>query len=183
MEPGESLRLEYTVGVPDLMAIVERNADASLPKVSATRFALSAILGSLVAVFALLAMGANAWPVALAIGAGAALGMSLLLPGHVRRKVLARMARRLAEPANAPMLGPRTLAIDTAGMTLTSPTAELRYRWAALQKLVVTPGRLLLYVSGMQAHAIPLGSAEAAAVVASLRERAPWLAIEDDGVR
>ena len=180
MEPaGETLRIDYAIGLPDLLAVVERSAGTTLARNSLRRMLSAALMGSIAAAFAWLPSELGL-PFALGLGAATAIAWWWAMPWFVRRTVLARMATRLAEPANAPMLGPRTLVIDAQGLSISSETTELRYRWPALQRLVVARGRLFLGVSGMQSHVLPLAEADVPRVLARLRELAPEMPIVEE---
>ena len=182
MTDADALRVEYAVGLPDLLALVERNIDPVLTRrVSTTRLAITLVVGILVALFAVIAVGPADWWIALGIGAAVALVWWLVLPHDVQARALRRMEQRLQEPSNASMTGPRTLLIDAREFALIHPLADLHYRWAAIQRVVVTPGRLFVYVSGMQAHVLPLAGAEAASVIACVRKFAPTVPVVESG--
>jgi hypothetical protein len=179
MPETDTLRLDYVLQQDDLMAVVERSTSGALtPGVNLTWRAIAALLGCLVTLISLIIFGRSSWLLALALGAGTMLAWAAVLPPRgTRRRVMTRMAKRLQDPANASMLGRRRLELDALGFAISGENFDLHYRWAVLQKIVVTPQRLFLHVSAIQSHVIPLAASEASQVVQWIRAHAPMVAI------
>ena len=180
MADGAQLRVDYVVGIPDLLALVARNPDLDSKRLSVFRTANATVIGLLVAVFVLLAAGPERWWQALATGGFACVLWLLVLPHDVRGRALKRMDTRLRDPSNASMTGPRTLVVQAQGLDLSYEHVEARYHWPVLQRIVATPQRLFVYVSGMQAHVVPLAAADATRVLAAVRSHAPTLPIVEE---
>jgi hypothetical protein len=97
-------------------------------------------------------------------------------PRQARQIAVARVARKLTDPGNAFLLGPRTLELGAEGFAVRGPDSDLRYSWATLKRAVEMPDRILLYLTDISAHPLPLNAADAQSVMAAIRKYAPQAA-------
>jgi len=105
-------------------------------------------------------------------GAIVAAAVMIWSPRQARQMALKRVALRLTDPGNAFLLGPRTLELGVEGFAVRGPDSDLRYTWAALKRAVEMPDRILLYLSDISAHPLPLNAAETRSVMAAIRKYA-----------
>jgi hypothetical protein len=94
-------------------------------------------------------------------------------PTRVRELAVQRVGKRLGNPANAFLLGPRTLVLGAEGFAVVGEQSDLRYTWSALKRVIETRERLFLYFTDFTAHAPPLSGDNATRVLAAIRQYAP----------
>jgi hypothetical protein len=97
--------------------------------------------------------------------------MAIMLTGAIGGRLAFR--NRIRGTLNA--YEPKTVVLDTAGVTVTGQLSHTHWRWAAVSKLALEPGVILIWVGGSTPFVIPdrsfAGPAERDAAIAFIRAR------------
>lgn len=170
------MRVSFEILLEDIHAFNRHYATtAALPRRNQqwVRIALTLTLASL-----LLALGAAiSAPVPFWIlGALILLAWWRLYPRRIEAISRQSTKRLYADGKNVGMLGPHVVAFDDTWLSELTADREVRTKWRAVEKVVLTAEHLFLYVSGFSAVIVPLRAfgtaAEQTAFVEAAQRRA-----------
>lgn len=178
------MQIAFDLVLDDIHAFnVHYAATAELPRRNQrlVRIALTLTLASLL--FAL-GMAIRAPIPFWIIGGLILLGWWATYPRRIEAIMRASTARLYRDGANVGMLGPHTVELGDEWLAEITPEREVKTRWRAVEKVVVTDVHVFLYVSGFAAVIVPIRAFRDDAQRTAFLERARSRAIRRaDGTR
>jgi hypothetical protein len=167
----------YEIRPGDLAAVlIENQRHRRFPRFTRSVVIFAAMAGMLTFFCVYLIGGRTATATAILGGAFVAGAVVVQSPRAAREMAVKRVARRLTDPGNAFLLGPRIVELGAEGFAIRGPDSDLRYRWAALKRAAQMPERILLYLTDFSAHPMALDPAASQSVMATIRKYAPHAA-------
>lgn len=79
----------------------------------------------------------------------------LFYPAYFRRHVVRATEKLLKEGSHEKSLGEYTLSLDEDGLHSLSPTGESKYKWDAVDRMLLTDSHLHIYLVGLSGYPIP----------------------------
>jgi hypothetical protein len=167
------METSYDVSLDDAVAFAVHHHQTS-PLLRRRRHFLRLGLSMLLAIIAATVGGLLNRPLIGLMGLAFALAFWFVFPWRYLRGLRESVTRLYGEGKNVDLLGPTRLVLDDEYLTETTPTREVRTRWAAVERCVDTPTHLFVYVTGSTALIVPkrsLGPGEVERLVAEIEKR------------
>lgn len=148
------LAVSYEVALDDAIAFALFH-DSQSPTSRRRRRLLRVGMATLIALIAATIGGLTRAPLLGLVGLGFAFAFWWMFPRRYQTGLRQSVVKLYGEGSNVDVLGPTRLVLDEEFLTETTPTRDVRTRWAAVERCAETADHLFVYVTGNSAVIVP----------------------------